>query len=171
MVVGDPNTEGRGRPWRGPAEPAARGSSLALRSKGHWGYSPEFLEACRAELTFDASTCGAGMTWVATVGTTTAGFSLIQGEPPAGELAALFVDPTVIGTGCGRRLLVHTLRVARARGFTRLVLDADPGAEPFYLHFGARRTGNSPSLSIPGRELPHLEFVLDTAERTVDSVP
>ena len=35
-------------------------SSLALRSKSHWGYSAEFLQACRAELTYDASTCGSG---------------------------------------------------------------------------------------------------------------
>ena len=79
-------------------------------------------------------------------------------------------EPKAIGTGCGGRLLMHTLRVARARGFTRLVLDADPGAEPFYLHFGARRIGRSPSGSIPGRDLPHLEFVLDTSGRTVHSV-
>lgn len=145
-------------------------SALALRSKGHWGYSDEFLEACRAELTYDASTCGSGMMWVATEGATIAGFSLLRGEAPTDELAALFVDPPAIGTGCGRRLLVHSLRVAQARGFTPLVLDADPGAEPFYLHFGARRTGSSPSGSIQGRELPHLEFVLDPSERTVESV-
>jgi len=144
-------------------------SALALRSKGHWGYSAEFLEACRAELTYAPSTCGSGMMWVATEGATIAGFSLLQGEPPTGELAALFVDPSAIGTGCGRKLLVHSLRVAQARGFTRLLLDADPGAEPFYLHFGARRTGSSPSGSIPGRELPHLEFILDPSEGTVDT--
>lgn len=143
-------------------------SSLALRSKAHWGYSARFLEGCRAELTYDAATCGSGMMWVATMGTTTAGFSLIQGEPPTGELAALFVDPSMIGTGCGRLLLAHTLDCALYRGFTRLVLDADPGAEPFYLHCGARRIGRSPSGSIPGRELPHLEFTLDTSQRAVD---
>lgn len=135
-------------------------SSLALRSKGHWGYPAAFLEACRAELTYDASVCGSGSMWVAAVGETTVGFSLLQDEPPIGELAALFVDPPAIGTGCGRRLLAHTLGVARERGFVRLVLDADPEAEPFYLHCGARRIGSSPSGSIPGRELPRLEFVL-----------
>jgi GNAT superfamily N-acetyltransferase len=141
-------------------------SALALRSKGHWGYSAEFLDACRAELTYDESTCGSGRMWVA-VGTTIVGFSLIQGEPPTGELAALFVDPPAIGTGCGRRLLAHTLGVARQRGFVRLVLDADPGAESFYLHCGARRIGSSPSGSIPGRELPRLELVVDAGERAV----
>lgn len=30
-------------------------SDLALRSKAHWGYDAEFIEACRDELTVDAS--------------------------------------------------------------------------------------------------------------------
>jgi GNAT superfamily N-acetyltransferase len=135
-------------------------SALALRSKGHWGYSAEFLEACRAELTYDAATCASGLMWVAAEGDTVLGFSLLAGEPPHGELSALFVDPSAIGTGCGRLLLEHTLAAARAAGYTRLELDADPEAEPFYLRFGAQRIGSAPSGSIPGRELPHLEFLL-----------
>ena len=27
-------------------------SDLALRSKAHWGYSPEFIERCRTELCY-----------------------------------------------------------------------------------------------------------------------
>jgi hypothetical protein len=41
------------------------------------------------------------------------------------------------------------LREASERGFTRLDLDADPEATPFYLHFGAVRLGSTPSGSIP----------------------
>ncbi len=135
-------------------------SQLALRSKGHWGYSPEFLEACRAELTYDAATCGSGRMWVAATGVVVVGFVLLEGDPPDGELAALFVDPPAIGAGLGRLLLSRGLDAARELGFRRLVLDADPGAEPFYLRQGARRIGETPSGSIPGRVLPHLEFVL-----------
>ena len=133
---------------------------MALRSKGHWGYTADFLESCRAELTYDVTDCGSGQMWVAETGAVVVGFGLIQGEPPSGELAALFVDPSAIGTGCGKLLLRHILREAAARGFTRLHLDADPEAAPFYLHFGAVRLGSAPSGSIPGRLLPHLEFQL-----------
>jgi GNAT superfamily N-acetyltransferase len=135
-------------------------SRLALRSKGYWGYSAEFLEACRAELTFDATTCGSGLMWVVEHDETVLGFSLVKGESNYGELSALFVDPSAIGTGCGRMLLEHTLHAARAAGFVRLELDADPGAESFYLRFGAQRIGTSPSGSIPGRELPRLAIAL-----------
>ncbi len=136
-------------------------SALAVRSKGFWGYPPDFLEACRAELTYDSAECGSGRMWVAVEDGAIVGFSLLRGVPPEGELAALFIDPAAIGTGCGRALLLHTLRTATALGFTRLVLDADPGAEPFYLKFGAERVGLSPSGSVPGRDRPRLGFVLD----------
>ena len=101
--------------------------------------------------------------WVAETAAKVVGFGLIQGEPPSGELAALFVGPSAISTGCGRRLLRHILREDAERGFTRVHLNADPGAAPFYLHFGAVRLGSTPSGSIPGRVLPHLEFRLDSS--------
>ncbi|MHB1596277.1 MAG: hypothetical protein ACYCU3_19125 [Streptosporangiaceae bacterium] len=39
-----------------PARPDEVGllGDLALRSKGHWGYDREFLDACRSELAFRA---------------------------------------------------------------------------------------------------------------------
>ncbi|MGD7788995.1 GNAT family N-acetyltransferase [Propionibacteriaceae bacterium Y1700] len=137
-------------------------SALALRSKGHWGYSAEFLEACRAELTIDATDCGSGLMWVVEQDARVLGFSLLKVDSAGAELSALFVDPSAIGTGCGRILLEHTLRAARVAGFTHVELDADPGAESFYLHFGARRIGSSPSGSVPGRELPRLAIALTT---------
>jgi GNAT superfamily N-acetyltransferase len=136
-------------------------SELALRSKSYWGYSKEFLDACRDELTFDAAACASGMAWVAVDGRTLVGVSVIEGAPPIGELTGLFVDLPAIGTGCGRMLLTHTLRAAREYGFAELVLDADPGAESFYTRFGAERIGTSPSGLLPGRMLPHMKFVLD----------
>jgi GNAT superfamily N-acetyltransferase len=135
-------------------------SALALRSKAHWGYSDEFLAACRAELTFDPGAQPTGRMRVAEEDRRVLGFSLVEGEPPHGELAALFVDPTAIGTGCGGLLLRDALDGAARAGFRSLILDADPGAEPFYLHLGAHRIGESPSGSIAGRMLPRLEFRL-----------
>lgn len=54
----------------------------------------------------------------------------------------------------------YALEQAGAAGLRRLQLDTDPGAEPFYRHHGARRVGQSPRGSIPGRMLPRLEFEL-----------
>jgi GNAT superfamily N-acetyltransferase len=138
------------------AADAAVLSALALRSKGHWGYSAAFLEACRAELTYDEPLCASGALRVAVSADEVVGFHHVAGS----ELEALFVDPPHIGTGVGGVLLRDALDLARARGVTRLRLAADPGAEAFYVHHGARRVGEVPSGSIPGRVLPELEFAL-----------
>jgi GNAT superfamily N-acetyltransferase len=138
------------------ASDATTVSALALRSKGHWGYDAAFLEACRSELTYTEVDCASGDLYVAESGDQVAGFHLVRGSGTDGELDALFVDPPWIGHGLGGQLLAHALDLARSRGFVKLHVEADPDAEPFYLHHGARRVGGVASGSIPGRVLPLL---------------
>lgn len=135
-------------------------SSLALRSKGYWGYSGEFLEACREELTVSAQQCLSGDVTVAVRGEAIAGFYVLDGSPPLGRLAALFVELDLIGMGLGEALLLHALDTATRRGFHSLELDADPGAESFYARYGAETIGQSASGSIRGRLLPRMKFHL-----------
>lgn len=139
---------------------AAAVSDLALRSKGYWGYSDEFLEACREELTYTPEQCAAGEVFVAERDGRLLGMSAIEGKPPEGEVVAMFVDLDAMGQGVGGGLIRHLLDESRTRGFTSLTLAADPGAEPFYVHHGATRIGEIPSGSIAGRVLPHLRFAL-----------
>lgn len=147
------------------AEDAASLSALALRSKAHWGYDAEFLEACRSELTVTAEQCRNDDVHVAEAENGEfAGFSYVTGTPPEGVLESLFVEPRLIGRGVGGLLLRDALERAAAAGMTALTLDADPPAVPFYEHCGARIVGTSPSGSIPGRELPHL--AIDTSPRS-----
>ncbi|UFU07471.1 GNAT family N-acetyltransferase [Ruania halotolerans] len=135
-------------------------SALALRSKGHWGYPQDFLDACREELTITPERCDSEVVTVALLEDRIAGFYTVDGSPPEGELGALFVDLDLIGSGVGGSLLRHALASAASRGFRRLVLDADPGAEAFYVRYGAERIGEVPSGSVPGRMLPHMRFDL-----------
>jgi GNAT superfamily N-acetyltransferase len=133
---------------------------LAVRSKGHWGYDDAFLDACRAELAVAPDACDGEHVLVAVQGDTIAGFVQIDGNPPKGELAALFVDPVFIGSGVGGRLLAAAVSQAAAMGFASLVIDSDPEAEEFYLRAGAVRIAEVPSGSIPGRLLPQLELAV-----------
>ena len=133
-------------------------TELALRSKGHWGYSADFLDACRPELTVRPAQLADIL--VAESDGMVAGFRLLVVDGAHGELEALFVDPPFIGSGIGRLLLDEVLSTARSRGVQTLVLDADPGAEAFYARFGARTTGLIPSGSIPGRSLPRMKWDL-----------
>lgn len=146
---------------RNPGPEAAEAiSALALRSKAHWGYGEAFLEACRGELTYSAEQCASRDMVAAFAVGQLAGFARVLGDAPDGELAALFMDPPWMGRGVGKALLGWSLGEARRRGMARLHLDADPGAEPFYAHHGARTVGRVASGSIPGRDLPHMEFLL-----------
>lgn len=148
-----------------PAHPeeAEALSALAIRSKGYWGYDAGFLEACRKELTVSPARIlapGHSMA-VARIGTVIAGY---YGLEPLGsdqwELNALFVDPPFIGRGIGSQLLAHALMAAQTDGARVIRVQSDPGAEDFYRRAGAVSMGFEPSGSIPGRELPTLEFRL-----------
>ncbi|SDY97787.1 Acetyltransferase (GNAT) domain-containing protein [Amycolatopsis xylanica] len=137
-----------------PAEPheADAITALARRSKAHWGYSQEFLDRVRDILVVHPEQIHDDRVVVADRDGALLGFYRIDGKPPSGELADLFLDPASIGTGLGRRLWEHALAAAKAQGFESLDLEADPNAEPFYLHMGAERTGEIEVY--PGRSLP-----------------
>jgi GNAT superfamily N-acetyltransferase len=135
-------------------------SALALRSKAHWGYDARFLEACRDELTIAPAEVETLRILVVEVDGAPAGFVSLAGTPPVGDLEHLFVDPPFIGAGLGRTLFEAAVALAQEAGFARITVDADPGAEGFYLRMGAVRAGSSPSGSIPGRVLPHLGYVV-----------
>ncbi|MCX4786737.1 MULTISPECIES: GNAT family N-acetyltransferase [unclassified Streptomyces] len=133
-------------------------TELALASKAHWGYDEAFLAACRDELTLHPADIDRRRTTVAEQDGRVLGFTTLEGAPPEGALGMMFVAPDALGRGIGRLLFEHTMTQARRLGFARLTIDADPNAEPFYLAMGAVRIGATPSGSIPGRELPLLEY-------------
>lgn len=139
---------------------AAELTALALRSKAHWGYDEAFMAACVEELTVTPSEVAARRTVVAEDADTgkVIGFvtleGALEGEAPQGVIGMLFIDPAAMGRGAGRRLYAHALATAGRLGFTRLAIDADPNAEPFYRAMGAVTVGRVPSGSIAGRTLP-----------------
>ncbi|MBO0913105.1 GNAT family N-acetyltransferase [Streptomyces laculatispora] len=142
-----------------PSE-AAELTGLALRSKGHWGYDEAFLAACRDELTMAPADIDRRRTAVAEEDGRVLGFTTLEGAPPAGVLGMMFAEPDALGRGVGRLLFGHVVAEARRLGFARFTIDADPNAEGFYRAMGAVRIGATPSGSVPGRELPLLEFTL-----------
>jgi GNAT superfamily N-acetyltransferase len=135
-------------------------TDLALRSKAHWGYDADFLAACRDELTVAAHEIADRRATVADAAGRILGFTTLEGEPPLGVLGMLFVDPQAMGQGIGRLLFAHVVAAGRDLGFTRLTLDADPNAEPFYRAMGAVRVGTVPSGLIPGRVLPRMAITI-----------
>ncbi len=136
-------------------------SQLALRSKAHWGYSEDFLDACRSELTVDASRLGTDgyQCFAALDGDSIVGFYALESTSSGiYELEALFVEPTHIGCGVGRLLIQHALHRLSERGAEKLIIQGDPHATEFYVAAGARQVGTRKSGSITGRELPLFEI-------------
>ncbi|WP_031466542.1 GNAT family N-acetyltransferase [Sciscionella sediminilitoris] len=136
------------------ADEAEQLGALALRSKAHWGYSQEQLDAFAVEFSFAPEELGPRRMTVAETGGEILGFYNIEGTPPEGELGNLWLEPARIGAGLGRMLWEHAVRAAREHGFQSLVVTADPNAEGFYRAMGAEPAGSAPSGSIPGRMLP-----------------
>ena len=135
-------------------------SALAIRSKAHWGYDAEFMQACVPVLTISPERIATEQFFVAEVDGQVVGFAALWTEGSEAELMDLFVEPWAIGHGHGKRLWQHVIRVARAMGATRMRIESDPFAEAFYTAMGAERIGEVPSEAIPGRALPLLNFDL-----------
>lgn len=139
-------------------------TELAMRSKAYWGYSAEFMAACRAELSVSADTLISPQFHVraAEQAAEIVGFYTLETlSDTEFELEALFVEPEHIGLGIGRALMTHAKRYAAALGGRQLIVQADPNAERFYLAAGGKLIGKQESGSVPGRFLPTFVIPLD----------
>ena len=67
-------------------------------------------------------------------------------------------------SGTGKALRVWATDVAKKLGATRLIIEADPDAAPFYRKMAAYDVGQAPSGSVPGRMLPKLAMNLCPAD-------
>jgi len=153
-----------------PARPdeAALLTRLAMSSKAHWGYDEAFLQACREELTVgreDIERHTVAVLEDRSVGVVRGFYMLRSGDraegrgpPRRGILEFLYVDPTTIGAGHGRRLWLDMVVSARQQGYKQILIHSDPHAEGFYRALGAERVGDVASGSIEGRLLPLMNF-------------
>ena len=147
-----------------PAKPqeSDRLSALAFRSKVYWGYPQEFMNACRAELTYTADDIRDHHFFVILNDDRPVGFyGLTRLAAIEIELEALFVEPEYIGKGYGRALIEHAKTVAKQLGGSELIIQGDPNAAQFYLRAGGKLIGERESASIPGRYLPVFSVYLD----------
>ncbi|MEP5570105.1 MAG: GNAT family N-acetyltransferase [Halioglobus sp.] len=138
-------------------------SEIAIASKAHWGYSSEFIDLCKHELTvtpekFNAE-CFTHMAYECD-GVILGFYAIGTLNDKECELDALFVRPDSIGTGVGKALIKHAIAFVAHQGFDRLIINSDPNAERFYLAAGAILIGEEESNSIKGRYLPVLSIPL-----------
>src|SRR5438309_178510 len=138
----------------------SRLGELCLRSKAVWGYDEAFLAACRAELTLHPDELLSTCLQVAELDSAVVGLAQVKVAGINADLLKLFVEPTLLRSGVGRLLFKWACTRAQSLGATRMIVEADPGAIPFYERMGARYAGFAPSHSIPGRMLPLMQLEL-----------
>lgn len=138
-------------------------SELSLRSKAHWAYPAEFINAVAEELSVtpkdledDNYHCFVAFNKTRVLGY----FALTEQSAKVVELEALFVDPDHIGQGLGRLLMDHAKSVAAGLGADKMIIQSDPYALGFYQAAGGMCIGERESGSVPGRYLPVLEISL-----------
>lgn len=112
-------------------------SEIAQAAKAHWGYPPAWLEAWRKDLTFTAESLDTQEIFAARVDGAMQGVCALAIDGAEAILEHLWVDPSAMGFGLGRRLYEHALDLARQAGVRRIELHADPNAVGFYEHVGA----------------------------------
>jgi len=135
-------------------------SELCLRSKAVWGYDDAFMTACRAELTLHPEELRSTSLQLAVRDSTVVGLTQVKVTDTDADLLKLFVEPALLRSGVGRLLFEWATARARGLGAVRLMIEADPGAVPFYERMGARHAGFAPSQSILGRMLPCMQMDL-----------
>ncbi|MEY9972139.1 N-acetylglutamate synthase-like GNAT family acetyltransferase [Lysinibacillus sp. RC46] len=127
-------------------------SNLAYKSKAYWGYTEDFLQQCKDDLTVTKEYIEKNPVYVMESDNKIVAFySFTINEL---KLDALFIDPDYIGKGLGRMIWDHLLNKAKELGISEFTLDSEPNAEGFYLKMGAKNIGSTPSTVFPDRQLP-----------------
>lgn len=137
---------------------AAELRRVAIESKGHWGYPPQWLARFAALFELTPEQVEARPCYCIRDGRILGWYSL----RPSGTIAILddlWVAPGEIGRGLGRILFEHALERARELGALRMEWEADPNAVPFYTHMGGAVTGDIETAM--GRRIPIMTVYLD----------
>jgi GNAT superfamily N-acetyltransferase len=136
---------------------------LTMRSKAHWGYSNDFMESCRDEISLTTenildSKC---VYILAEKKSTLLGYFGLEKLSEANyELVALFVAPDAMGKGIGKLLINHAVQMVSDFSGSSMLIHSDPHAADFYLAAGAIQIGSVESKSIENRLLPLFEINL-----------
>jgi GNAT superfamily N-acetyltransferase len=99
------------------------------------------MTACRTELTLRPDELLSTHLQVAERDTTVVGLVQVKVTGTDADLLKLFVEPAQIRSGVGRLLFGWAAARAQGLGAVRMIIEADPGAAPFYETHGRTLCG------------------------------
>ncbi len=145
---------------RAVPEDAERLTDLTMRSKAFWGYDSSQMELWRDELSISPDYIQTNPVYkLVDEGGINGFYAFKRMNQNTVQLDSLFIEPRFIGKGYGSLLLEDFLERVQDVEQVRVILEADPNAQGFYLDKGFQITGHKET-SIPGRYLPVMELLL-----------
>ncbi|OEH91707.1 GNAT family N-acetyltransferase [Bacillus solimangrovi] len=134
-------------------------SDIALRSKAHWDYSEDFIEACREDLTITGQYIRQNDVYILDGVEGIIGFFTFErGE--SNSLDFFYINPDFIGKGFGKTLWEYMIKKAQELDINSFTIDSDPNAKGFYERMGAKQIGETPSTVFKGRMLPLMKYTV-----------
>jgi len=133
-------------------------SDLAIRSKAYWGYSLEFLDACRPHIKIDSAYIKDWPVEVLEKDGIIIGFYSLKKINNENRLDNLWIEPNFVKNGFGKILFTHAISRAKALGWDSFRLAGEPGAVVFYEKMGVKLIGQVQSRLRSDLLLPHMEI-------------
>lgn len=137
-------------------------SDLAIKSKGHWGYSKQQLDNWRSDLRVGQNYIQEHIVRTIWSDSELVGFFAIK-TGRVNALDHLWLLPEAIGKGIGVQAFKEVIKECEASGIDAFTIVSDPNAEGFYLKEGAKRIGEVESTP-KNRLLPKLRYKLNQTE-------
>jgi len=137
-------------------------TEIAHAAKRHWKYPEDWINQWKLELTITPEFITENEVFVALIDGQVAGCCALVIADSLAEIEHMWMRPEHMGSGIGRALFEHAKHRAKERGARALELSADPNAEGFYAHMGAKRIGEV-SAGMSGQEnrtLPRMRMAL-----------
>jgi GNAT superfamily N-acetyltransferase len=134
-------------------------TQITIAAKRHWNYPENWIQIWLPLLTITPEYISGHETWIATLNDKPVAYYSLKEAENALWLDNLWVLPEQMGKGIGKELFIHALERSRKRGVSVIKIEADPNAQPFYEHMGARKISEHHS-EIEGhpRILPIMEI-------------
>ena len=142
-------------------EEAEELTKIALGAKGYWEYPQHWLDLWREDLTFTAEIIENNIVILLESDNEILGFYKLVLEDKIADLEHLWIKPSSIGKGVGKKLFLHAKEKAISLNAKTLTIKSDPNAEGFYAKMGAVTVSEDVSeLEGKERKLPLMEINL-----------
>lgn len=132
---------------------------ITIVAKRHWDYPEHWIQTWLPLLTITPEYISENEVWLKTIDDEPIAYYSLKYDRQELWLDNLWVLPEHMGKGIGKELFIHALERSRVRGVSVIKIEADPNAQPFYEHMGARKISEHHS-EIDGhpRILPIMEI-------------